>query len=138
MDRFGLKLASHLSTGADDLEHDFSERLRVARQLALAKRKLPALTRETARPTVLGNQGSSVVLGGGAGDEPGWWNRLASFLPLVVLVVGLVAIPSLQNDFRANEVAEIDAALLTDDLPPAAFIDPGFAEFIKARRAAGQ
>jgi Protein of unknown function (DUF3619) len=138
MDRFGLKLASHLSTGADDLEHDFSERLRVARQLAVAKRKLPALTRETARPTVLGNQGSSAVLGGGAGDEPGWWNRLASFLPLVVLVVGLVAIPSLQNDFRANEVAEIDAALLTDDLPPAAFIDPGFAEFIKARRAAGQ
>jgi hypothetical protein len=142
MDRFGLKLASHLSTGADDLEHDFSERLRVARQQALAKRKLPALSRATASATVVGSQGSSAILGGGGGvgggEEPGWWNRLASFLPLVVLVVGLVAIPSLQNDFRANEVAEIDAALLTDDLPPAAFTDPGFAEFIKARRAAGQ
>jgi Protein of unknown function (DUF3619) len=133
MDRFGLKLASRLTAGADNLEHDFSERLRVARQQALAKRKLPALTRETS----LGSNGSSAILSGG-GDEPGWLNRLASFLPLVVLVVGLIAIPSLQNDFRANEVAEIDAALLTDDLPPAAFTDPGFAEFIKARRAAGQ
>ena len=146
MDRFGLKVASRLTTGTDTLEHDFSERLRVARQQALAKRKLPALTRETAGATsVVGGivslgsagRGSSATLGGG-GDEPGWLNRLASFLPLVVLVVGLIAIPSLQNDFRANEAAEIDAALLTDDLPPAAFTDPGFAEFIKARRAAGQ
>ena len=141
MDRFGLKLASRLTAGSDNLEHDFSERLRVARQQALAKRKLPALTRETARKpahatAVVGN-GSSATLGG-AGEEPGLWNRLASFLPLVVLVVGLVAIPALQNDFRANEIAEIDAALLTDDLPPVAFTDPGFAEFIKSRRAAAQ
>ncbi len=137
MDRFGLKLASHLNVGTDSLEHDFSERLRVARQQALAKRKLPALSRESTRTAAVVNAGSSAILGGG-GDESGWWNRVASFLPLVVLVAGLIAIPRLQNDFRANEVAEIDAALLTDDLPPAAFTDPGFAEFIKARRAAGQ
>ena len=133
MDRFGLALASRLSSGADNLEHDFSERLRVARQQALAKRKLPALTRATA----VASHGSGAVLTAG-GDEPGLGNRLASFLPLVVLVVGLVAIPTLQNDFRAKEIAEIDTALLTDDLPPAAFADPGFAEFLKARRTAAQ
>ena len=143
MDRFGLKVASHLFTGIDNLEHDLSERLRVARQQALAKRKLPALTRAASREpasSVLGGHGTSAVLGGGGNgvDESSLWNRLASFLPLVVLIVGLVAIPSFQNDFRAKEIAEIDAALLTDDLPPAAFTDPGFAEFVKARRASAQ
>lgn len=131
MDRFGLKVASELSAGTDKLEHDLSERLRVARQQAVAKRKLPALSRSV---SVVAN-GSGGVLAAGGG-EPGFWNHIASILPLVILVVGLVVIPSLQNDFRAEEIAEIDAALLTDDLPPAAFTDPGFAEFLKARRAA--
>jgi hypothetical protein len=29
------------------------------------------------------------------------------------------------------EVAEVDAALLADDLPPAAYSDPGFVQFLK-------
>ena len=28
--------------------------------------------------------------------------------------------------------AELDAALLTDDLPPAAYSDPGFLQYLKA------
>eukprot|EP01041_Mallomonas_annulata_P027594 gene27594-49237_t len=48
-------------------------------------------------------------------------------MPLIALVVGLLTINSVQNDNRAQEVAEVDAALLTDDLPPAAFSDPGTA-----------
>jgi hypothetical protein len=40
-------------------------------------------------------------------------------------------IHSLENDRRASEVAEVDAALLTDDLPPAAYADPGFIQFLK-------
>ncbi len=30
-----------------------------------------------------------------------------------------------------NEVAEVDAALLTDDLPPSAYADPGFLQYLK-------
>jgi hypothetical protein len=37
-----------------------------------------------------------------------------------------------QNEHRAHEVAEVDAALLTDDLPPSAYADPGFIQFLKA------
>ncbi|MBC7611256.1 MAG: DUF3619 family protein, partial [Polaromonas sp.] len=29
---------------------------------------------------------------------------------------------------------EVDAALLTDELPPAAFSDPGFVQFLKVTR----
>ncbi|MBC7727039.1 MAG: DUF3619 family protein, partial [Microbacteriaceae bacterium] len=37
-----------------------------------------------------------------------------------------------QNDHRASEVAEVDAAILTDDLPPSAYADPGFAQFLRS------
>ncbi len=136
MDRFGLKVASRLSSAVESgtgLGHDISERLRVSRDQALAKRKRPVLSKG---PVVLGAGGSaSLAL---HGEEPGLWSRLASFLPLIALVVGLIAINSIQNERRANEVAEVDAALLTDDLPPAAYTDPGFVQFLKARQEAGQ
>ena len=51
-----------------------------------------------------------------------------------MLVVGLLAINSIQNENRAREIAEVDAALLTDELPPAAFADPGFIQFLKTTR----
>jgi hypothetical protein len=37
----------------------------------------------------------------------------------------------MQDDNRAEELAAIDSALLTDDLPPAAYTDPGFAQYLK-------
>ena len=59
-------------------------------------------------------------------------------LPLLALVAGLIAISVIQNDNRANELAEIDAALLTDDLPPTAYTDPGFAQFLKSNAGQNQ
>ena len=73
------------------------------------------------------------------GDESlGFFNRLASFLPLLALIFGLIAINVIQDDDRANELAEVDSALLTDDLPPAAYVDPGFSHFLKVSHDASQ
>jgi Protein of unknown function (DUF3619) len=127
-DRFGLKAASYLSAGAADLPHDISERLRVARLQAVSKRKIVRLESAT---QVVGS-GGSATLGWGGGVS--WWARIGSVVPLIALVVGLLAINSIQNDNRAQEVAEVDAALLTDELPPAAFADPGFVQFLKSSR----
>jgi hypothetical protein len=49
-----------------------------------------------------------------------------------VLAAGLVTIHVVQNDRRASEVAEVDEAILTDDLPPSAYADPGFAQYLKS------
>jgi hypothetical protein len=49
---------------------------------------------------------------------------------------GLIVITTLQEDNRTDELAEVDAALLTDDLPPAAYTDPGFAQFLKTEGTA--
>jgi hypothetical protein len=127
-DRFGLKAASYLSAGAAELPHDISERLRVARAQAVSNRKIVRLESAV---QVVGN-GGSATLGWGGGVS--WWARIGSVVPLIALVVGLLAINSIQNDNRAQELAEVDAALLTDELPPAAFADPGFVQFLKASR----
>jgi hypothetical protein len=129
-DRYGLKLAARLSAGAQELPHDLSERLRVARLQAVSRRKVARVAR-TRLASSASSAGSTATLT--FGDE-GWnlWSRLASALPLVTLVVGLVAISVIQNEDRANEVAEVDAALLTDDLPPAAYTDAGFIQFLKS------
>lgn len=63
-----------------------------------------------------------------------WWARFASLLPALALTLGLVAIDQLNLMQRIEAAAEIDAALLADDLPPAAYADPGFAEFMKQPR----
>ena len=72
----------------------------------------------------------------GSGDGWNWWRRVGSVVPLIALVAGLLAINSFQGDNRAQELAEVDSALLTDELPPAAFADPGFNQFLKAARQA--
>ena len=56
----------------------------------------------------------------------------------LVIVIGLAGINMVQNDRRASEVAEVDSALLLDDLPPSAYTDPGFAQFLKANREFSQ
>ncbi len=129
-DRFGLRVASRLSIGNADLPHDISERLRVARQQAVTNRKRTQLVSATKSATAVYGSGGSAIM---SFDDEGMnlWNRLASFLPLIALVVGLIAISVIQNDMRANELAEVDSALLVDDLPPAAYADAGFAQFLK-------
>lgn len=125
-DRFGLKVASRLSAANHDLPYDVSERLRAARQQALSQRKQPRAQTATA---VTATGGGTLALGGGEG----WslWGRLASALPVVALAVGMVAIKVIQDDNRASELAEVDVAILTDNLPPQAYADPGFLQFLR-------
>ncbi|MEO6015922.1 MAG: DUF3619 family protein [Polaromonas sp.] len=131
-DRFGLKTASYLSASAADLPYEISERLRAARAQAVFQRKI-AKTQTSASVV---NAGGSAALTWGSDEGVSWWARIGSVIPLIALVVGLLTINSIQSDNRAREVAEVDVALLTDDLPPAAFADPGFVQFLKATRQA--
>ncbi len=127
-DRQGLKLASYLSLGTAELPHDISERLRVARMQAVSQRKVSQLG--SAR-TVVAN-GSSAALTWGHEEGLGLWGRIGAIVPLIALVVGMLLINSMQDDNRARELAEVDVSLLTDVLPPEAFADPGFVQFLKA------
>ncbi|MDH4391549.1 MAG: DUF3619 family protein [Aquabacterium sp.] len=123
--QLALRLTAHLSRGAQALPHDISERLRFSRERALASRRAVAMP--STAPVVLAF-GRAATLGG---DTPSFWLRLVSALPLLVLAAGLVFI---QHHHELQQIAvavEIDSALLADDLPPAAYGDPGFSEFLR-------
>lgn len=129
-DRFGLKTASYLSAGTAELPRDVSERLRAARAQAVSQRKIaknPVLT-----PVAATSGNTTLTWGGDEGLS--WWGRIGAVMPLIALVAGLLAINSFQSDNRAQELAEVDAALLTDALPPEAFADPGFVQFLNVTR----
>lgn len=127
-DRYGRQLAARLDASATALPYDISERLRVARLQAMSKFR-EVQVREA---SLLSVNGGAATLSAG-GDERGLWPRLVSVIPLLALIAGLVVIQMVGTDQIAEDLAEIDAAILTDDLPPDAYADPGFAQFLKAR-----
>jgi hypothetical protein len=128
LDRLGRHFSNQLSLATPALSHDVSERLRIARQRALAERK-PMVQLNLARNNAHLNGGGTLT---GSGDEGlNLWSILGSALPLLALVVGLTAIQWIQQDDRTNELAAIDSALLTDELPPDAYADAGFVQFLK-------
>lgn len=125
-DRQGLKLAAQLNLGTAELSHEITERLRAGRERALAQRKV-----ELRHSPAWVAQGQTAALGWGGEEGMGLFGRLSAVLALGVLVIGLLGISDIMSDERARELADVDMALLTDDLPPAAYADPGFIQFLQ-------
>ena len=110
-----------------ELPADITERLRFARESAVSRRKQPAAG---LAPAVVGTGNAAALLGPREGG--GRWWQFASIVPLLVLLAGLFFIQQWHADRQIHDAADIDAALLTDDLPPEAYADPGFVEFLKS------
>jgi hypothetical protein len=135
--RLARRLAAALAERAEAVPHDIGERLRVARRQALARGRLARHQAEAARAEeevrlggALGARGASAILGR---RRQAHWQRLAaSLLPLIVLLIGLAAVDRFAERERVLAAAEIDTQLLADDLPPAAYADPGFVEFLRS------
>jgi hypothetical protein len=127
VDLIGKHFSAQLSAYSPNLPHDISERLRVARHLALSQIK-PALQARRVTHVQINSNGS---LTGSPDEGLNFWSIVASILPLLVLVAGLMSIQWIQEENIASEIAAIDAALLTDELPPDAYTDAGFTQFLK-------
>jgi hypothetical protein len=56
---------------------------------------------------------------------------LRVLLPTLLLSAGLISIYSWQQEQRAADALELDAQLLTDDLPIDAYLDRGFEAWLK-------
>ena len=120
--QFGNKIRHLLNQGLR-VDTTIAERLRAARERALARQRpepAPALA-----------WADNVV--GGFG---GWSGvSLRVLLPLAILVTGVGGVYSWQQNQRAAEVEEIDAQLLSDDLPIDAYLDRGFQNWLKKTSA---
>jgi hypothetical protein len=124
--RLAMRLAAGLTAGAEMVPHDVAERLRVAREQALARSRLRLAT-----PAALSAVGVSAAGAAMLGGFAPWWQRAASLLPLLLLVSGLVLIDHWVQREQVLAAADIDAQLLSDNLPPAAYSDPGFVEYLR-------
>ena len=133
-DAYARRLTARLTEGSAELPYDITERLRAARMQALAQRKRPAIqtVQQTESATQILVHGASASLGGWGREGGNWWRAVMSAVPLVALVIGLFVVNMEQDDAVASEIAEVDAALLTGDLPPSAYADPGFVQFLKS------
>ena len=128
--RFGVRVASMLGERAQSTAPDISERLRFAREQALTRAQAARRQVQTAAGPVVVARGRSAALA----NPLGWWFKLGSAAPLALLVLGLAGIAHVHDKEQIAAVAEVDAALLSDDLPPSAYTDPGFAEYLKTNR----
>ncbi len=122
--RFARSIASRLSERAENVAPEIGERLRFAREKALEAGRLARSGVEV----VSAGQGGAAL---GFSRSP-WWQRIATVLPLAALIGGLVLIEDWQTRSQISVAAEVDAALLSDDLPINAYRDAGFVEYLKA------
>ncbi|OYY15293.1 MAG: hypothetical protein B7Y05_06320 [Polynucleobacter sp. 24-46-87] len=122
-DQFGQSAAALLHQGSQSLPAGIKDRLYAARLKALSVQK-PEKVRiqEHVLTSTSGNWSSG---------SRSFWDNVGWVAPLVVLVFGMIGIAQWQQDSRINDIAELDAALLTDDVPPDAYADSGFMGFLK-------
>lgn len=126
--RLALRLAGSLNAATGSLPPDVNERLRFAREQALARAR-DARRVATGSPATVGVSASGALL---LGSFRPWLQRAAAFLPLLVLLAGLMLIQQWQVRERVRAAADIDSLLLVDALPPTAYSDPGFAEYLRS------
>lgn len=127
--RFGLRVAAGLTEHSETLSGDIQERLRFAREQALAK----AMAARAAAPAVTESAvrqvgGGMLALGGG--DKTPRWLKAAALLPLALLLGGLLLIQHSQWYEQIRSAAELDTEMLSKPLPPNAYSDPGFREYL--------
>src|SRR5262249_13182714 len=120
--QFGNKVRHLLNQGLRVDAH-VAERLRAARRQALARQRPEPAPALAWADNVLGS------FGGWAGLS------VRVVLPVAILVAGVSGVYSWQQYQRAAEVEEIDAQLLTDDLPIDAYLDRGFQNWLKKTSA---
>ena len=118
--QFGYRIRQILNQGTHEVKPGVAQRLAVARQRALE--------RVSAEP--------ALVWADNVTGNVGWAGLAVRVLvPLLMLVACAGAIYTWQQNQRAAEIEEVDAQLLTDDLPIDAYLDRGFQNWLKKRTA---
>jgi hypothetical protein len=103
-----------------DLDAGKLARLKAAREAALARQRVES------RVPVLAWADNMI---GKSGGPSALIPRV--LVPTAVLILGLIAVNQWRDSQLAAEIEEIDAAVLTSDLPIDAYLDKGFDAWLK-------
>ena len=115
---FALKLRQYLNRSLHELPAGTVDRLAAARKMALAHQK------QAVSQPVLATAGHFFRI-------PFEKLHYKPLLASLILTAIIAYAPFWVADKHVDEMSEIDRALLTDDLPIAAFTDKGFAAWLK-------
>ncbi|RKP57439.1 DUF3619 family protein [Pararobbsia silviterrae] len=133
---FAHALRCALEESVADLPAPALERLAAARAAALARKKPETVEAPVFVPAFAG-AGAPVAAPdaaprAGAGRRP--LRGLAILAPLAALVIVLIGVASWEDQRRIDENADIDAAMLSDDVPLSAYLDHGFHAYLSHSR----
>lgn len=117
-ERYAYRVRQALNHGLNDIPPAASRRLEAARHQALARQK------QAAPQMVLAGFGSHSFRSGS--NIP----YLKQILAVVALLLGMWISFYWHSVQYVTELEEVDSALLTDDLPPDAFLDNDFFEWL--------
>lgn len=118
-ERYAYRVRQALNLGLNDIPPAASRRLEAARHLALAHQK-------PAEPEmVTANAGTSSFRSGA------YTPYLKQALAVLALLLGMWISFYWHSIQYVTELEDVDSALLTDDLPPDAFLDNDFFEWLK-------
>ncbi|AJG18527.1 DUF3619 family protein [Cupriavidus basilensis] len=129
--RLAHDIRTALDASANALPDNVTDRLAAARRVALSRKKAQAAVAapqlaSAGMPTLSFDEDDSALHRAGS-----WLRRLGLVWTLVALAAGLAGIYHWQQQKRVDELADVDAAMLLDDLPPTAYADQGFHVFLK-------
>jgi hypothetical protein len=122
---FAYKVRRALNESAENIPEPALARLASARKIALAHKKPSAATATLVRKGVLAGNANFSFKGPGS-----WLGKFGVALPMLVLILGLFGIYEYEQQQRITDLAEIDAAVLVDELPPDAYLDTGFNAYL--------
>ena len=125
---FAYRVRHALNEHAAQLPASTGQRLAAARQAALARKK-PHAPVQLAQRQLAGNIGALFSL-----SRLGHMGALVTLVALVVLVAGLAGIYQAEERKRIAEMAELDAAVLSDELPLTAYLDQGFNAYLAQKK----
>ncbi len=118
---FAYKVRHALNEQLDHLPASTTDRLAAARKSALSRKKADSGVHIAQRR-----------LAGGLGKLFNFElaGRVAVAVPIMALVIGLAGIYEYEEEQRIAEIAELDAAVLSDELPLTAYLDQGFNAYL--------
>lgn len=124
---FAYKIRHALNESIDKLPPSTTEKLASARKIALSRqKKASGLRMFVSRSALAGDAGQFF-------NAPlAWLGRMGVMMPVAALFALLASIYQVEQQHISN-TAEMDAAVLTDELPLSAYLDTGFNAFLATR-----
>lgn len=118
-----------LDASADHLPWRTTHRLQAARAAALAHARTETAPRVSHEAARAGHRPDAALAGG---PPPRLvWRLAAVVVPVALVAAGLFGISVFEARQRVDDLAEIDAAMLADDVPISAYADRGFGVYLR-------